>query len=74
MRKTWKYLMIIVLAVGMFWGMTLMSFAANGDIASGVIDESYGQITWRIDKNGHLTVEGWGDFCAEAEKIPRGKG
>ena len=68
MRRMWKYLMMLVVAVGMFSGMTFMSFAANGDIASGVIDESYGQITWRIDKNGHLTVEGWGDFADPAGK------
>ena len=64
MRKVLKSVGILVMALGLFFGMTLMSFAADDDIAGGVIDEEYGQITGRIDKNGHLTVEGWGDFCA----------
>ena len=62
MRKVLKSVGILVMALGLFFGMSLMSFAADGDIAGGVIDESYGQITWRIDKNGHLTVEGWGEY------------
>lgn len=33
------------------------------DIASGVVDESYGHIEWVIDKNGKLTVSGWGDYA-----------
>ena len=51
MRKVLKSVGILVMALGLFFGMALMSFAADGDIAGGVIDESYGQITWRIDKN-----------------------
>jgi len=35
---------------------------ADGNIASGAIDEDYGHITWVIDANGKLTVEGTGDF------------
>ena len=73
MRKVLKSVGILVVALGLFFGMSLMSFAANNDIAGGVIDESYGQITWRIDKNGHLTVEGWGDVSNPEEfvrKIP----
>lgn len=35
---------------------------SDDDIASGVINETYGHITWVIDKNGKLTVEGTGDF------------
>ena len=31
-------------------------------IAQGTIDETYGKITWVIDADGVLTVEGWGDF------------
>ena len=31
-------------------------------IAQGTIDETYGKITWIIDADGALTVEGWGDF------------
>lgn len=33
-------------------------------IASGIVDEEYGQITWVIDANGKLTVEGTGDYAA----------
>lgn len=33
------------------------------DIASGIVDESYGHIEWVIDKNGKLTVSGWGDYA-----------
>ena len=33
------------------------------DIASGVVDESYGHIEWVIDKDGKLTVSGTGDFA-----------
>lgn len=36
--------------------------AAAGDIASGKVNESYGQISWVIDANGKLTVEGIGDY------------
>ena len=36
---------------------------ADGNIASGVVDEEYGHITWVIDANGKLTVEGTGDFA-----------
>jgi len=36
---------------------------ADGNIASGVVDEEYGHITWVIDKDGKLTVEGTGDFA-----------
>lgn len=32
-------------------------------IASGVVDETYGQITWIIDQNGKLTVTGTGDLA-----------
>ena len=39
---------------------------ADGNIASGVIDEDYGHITWVIDADGQLTVAGTGDF-AESE-------
>jgi surface protein len=35
---------------------------ADGNIASGVIDEDYGHITWVIDADGKLTVTGTGDF------------
>lgn len=31
-------------------------------IASGVIDEDYGYIVWKVDAEGKLTVEGTGDF------------
>lgn len=37
---------------------------ADGNIASGVIDEDYGHITWVIDADGKLTVTGTGDFDA----------
>ena len=67
MRRMWKYLMMLVVAVGMFCGMTLMSVAADGDIAGGVIKKTYGEIIWRIDKNGHLTVEGWGELERKIE-------
>lgn len=33
------------------------------DIASGIVDENYGHIEWVIDKNGKLTVSGWGDYA-----------
>ena len=36
---------------------------ADGNIASGVIDEDYGHITWVIDADGKLTVTGTGDFA-----------
>jgi len=39
---------------------------AEGNIASGVIDEDYGHITWVIDANGKLTVQGTGDFSRES--------
>ncbi len=35
---------------------------ADGNIASGVIDEDYGHITWVIDADGKLTVTGTGEF------------
>ena len=35
---------------------------ADGNIASGVIDEDYGHITWVIDADGKLTVTGTGDL------------
>ena len=39
-----------------------VSLVANAEnIASGVIDEVYGQITWEIDNSGKLTVTGTGD-------------
>jgi len=37
--------------------------SAGENIASGVIDEDYGHITWVIDADGKLTVEGTGDFA-----------
>ncbi|MCH5256439.1 MAG: BspA family leucine-rich repeat surface protein [Lachnospiraceae bacterium] len=37
---------------------------AEGDIAGGVIDEEYGNITWVIDGDGKLTVTGTGDFSS----------
>lgn len=46
-------------------GMTGEDYAlttAADDIASGVVDESYGHIEWVIDKDGKLTVSGWGDW------------
>ncbi len=39
-----------------------MVLDADGNIASGVIDEDYGHITWVIDADGKLTVTGTGDF------------
>ena len=42
-----------------------VSLAANTEnIASGVIDEDYGQITWEIDNSGKLTVTGTGDVIS----------
>lgn len=35
---------------------------SEDDIASGVVDESYGHIEWVIDQDGKLTVSGWGDW------------
>ena len=49
---------------------------SDDNIASGTINETYGHITWVIDKNGKLTVEGTGDFApsvsgiASASRIP----
>lgn len=39
-----------------------MALVANENIASGVINKSYGHITWMIDTDGKLTVTGTGDF------------
>lgn len=36
--------------------------AAAGDIASGSINEKYGQMSWVIDADGKLTVRGTGDY------------
>ena len=36
------------------------------DIASGIVDESYGHIEWVIDRDGKLTVRGWGDYAEKA--------
>lgn len=36
--------------------------AAAGDIASGNINEKYGQMSWVIDADGKLTVRGTGDY------------
>lgn len=44
---------------------------AADDIASGVVDESYGHIEWVIDKNGKLTVSGWGDFAPSLDRGER---
>ena len=43
-----------------------------GDIAKGTVDESYGQITWVIDKEGKLSVTGTGDFSdvTTADRAP----
>ncbi len=40
-----------------------------GNIASGIIDESYGHIEWVIDSEGTLTITGTGDY-----KFPRTSG
>lgn len=42
---------------------TQVALDADGNIASGVIDEEYGHITWVIDADGQLTVTGTGDFA-----------
>ncbi len=42
----------------------------SDDIASGIVDEEYGQITWVIDADGKLTVEGTGD-AAPSEEMRR---
>lgn len=42
---------------------TQLILDADGNIASGVIDEEYGHITWVIDADGKLTVTGTGDFA-----------
>ncbi len=39
----------------------------SDDIASGIVDEEYGQITWVIDADGKLTVEGTGDAAPSEE-------
>ncbi len=44
---------------------------ADGNIASGVIDEDYGHITWVIDADGKLTVTGTGDFSFPEPSIYR---
>lgn len=36
---------------------------ADGMIASGVVDESYGHVEWSIDGNGKLLVNGTGDYA-----------
>ena len=62
MKKMWKMLGVFCFACGLLFAMSLTGTAAEGNIPSGVIDESYGQITWGIDWKGHLTVEGTGDL------------
>ena len=42
-------------------------------IAQGTIDETYGTITWVIDAEGELTVEGHGDVAASATDISTGR-
>lgn len=43
-------------------GAGAVVMASEENIASGEINESYGHITWVIDANGKLTVEGIGDY------------
>ena len=74
MRKIWKNVCIILLVMGVFFAEPLAAAAADEDIAGGIVYEDYGQIIWRIDKDGHLIAEGWGDLSKnskdEEERIP----
>ena len=74
MKKIWKNVCIILLVMGVFFAAPMAAAAADEDIAGGIVYEDYGQIIWRIDKDGHLIVEGWGDVSEnskdEEEGIP----
>lgn len=47
------------------------SDSEDDNIASGVVDEDYGYMTWKIDQNGKLTVTGTGDFAPIGEGYAR---
>ena len=59
LRKFITTFLFVMFVIGM---LSSVSRAAEENIASGVIDEEYGQITWVIDSEGHLTITGKGDF------------
>ena len=59
--KLRKFVMVFLFAMFIAEMFSMVSEAAGANIASGVIDEEYGQITWVIDSEGHLTVTGTGD-------------
>lgn len=74
MKLLWKKWSLLLLALVVFLGVTMSLEAAEADIAGGIVYESYGQLLWKIDKDGHLTVEGWGDLSQnnreEEKRIP----
>ena len=69
MKKGWRrVLAATVIGAGILCGILQTPFAgkimeveAAENIASGVVDDAYGQITWVINSEGHLTVTGTGD-------------
>lgn len=65
--KKWmeKFLfgLFLMLAVVLYIPSAVRAADTDDYIAGGMINEKYGQLTWIVDGNGKLTVEGWGDYA-----------
>ena len=61
LAKIFKHMILCAAAVIVCVGISITAMAQQ-NIASGVINEDYGHITWVIDGNGKLTVTGTGNW------------